>query len=166
MRFTPKTEKELSEMGILPDGIYPYEVVDAVDTTSAAGNDMIELSLVIFAPDGGTRKASDYLLEKLVFKLNHFCKQNDLLGAYANGSLCADDCIGKSGYLLLSMEKGKEKADKPGQFWPNKNTVKDYVPPPARSGALAEPETRHTPPPAAAKAAPVAAGNIDEDVPF
>jgi len=169
MRFTPKTEKEMAEQNMIPEGVYPFEVVGALDTKSkTSGADMIVIQLRIFGPGGAEPVLKDYLLESYMRKIFNFSKVTGLAAAYHAGSLCAADCTGKSGYAKVGIEKGKEKTDAGGRgtgtYYDDKNTVKDYVVQPSAppSGARAQPteaQLNNT------AASPAAAGK-DEDVPF
>jgi hypothetical protein len=119
MDFTPKTEEEISEAGLLPKGEYPFEVIKAEDKKSKNGNAMIELSLCVFQPDGETRKVVDYLLSKVAYKLRHFCDSVGLLPQYQGGTLQAEDCVGRTGNCKIEI--------KPADSYPAKNEVKDYI---------------------------------------
>lgn len=126
MKFPAKTEKEIAEMNNLPPGDYPFEVLNAVDGKSSKGNDMITLTLRVFVGDS-SRQLNDYLLEAMPGKLFHFCQYTGLADKYAAGTLSADDCLGRTGYLTTGIQKGKEKDDGSGDVWPDRATVKDYI---------------------------------------
>jgi hypothetical protein len=121
MKFTPKSDKEIEEDGLLPKGTYDYEIIEATDKTSKSGNDMIELKLLFFHGESGSRTIRDYLLEAMAGKLKHFCVSHRLIREYDNGTLRAEACVGLSGRALVGIEK-----DKSGKY-PDKNTVLDYV---------------------------------------
>jgi len=120
MRFTPKTEKELAEEGLLKPENYEFEVLEASDETSKSGNPMIKLKLNVFGKDGQTHHIFDYLLEAMAFKLRHFCDGAGILPKYEAGEVTAFDCKGKSGIVLISIQKDKDGV------YPDKNVVKDY----------------------------------------
>ena len=119
MKFVPKTADELARDNLLPAGVYPFEVIEAVDTLSKVGNEMIKLKLMVFGPDGETPHVFDYLLEKLAYKLRHFAEFTGLLPQYEAGELTAIHCLNKQGYVKLAIEEQEG-------FSP-KNSVKDYV---------------------------------------
>lgn len=123
MRYTPKTEKEIAEEKLLPEGEYPYQISGALEKTSKSGNDMIELTVRVFKPDGSFVLVTDYLLESLAYKLRHAAVSCGLEKIYDAGTLKADDFIGKQGMLKLGIQK-----DKNGQY-PDRNSVKDYIVP-------------------------------------
>jgi hypothetical protein len=119
--FTAKTEKELQEELVIPEGEYNIEVLDANDKTSKAGNEMIELGLKVFKDDGSHILVTDYLMEKILYKLKHACECFGLQKEYKNESVVANDFIGKTGKAKIVIQ-----VDKEGKY-PDKNGVKDYV---------------------------------------
>lgn len=121
MNFTSKTEKQLAEERLMPKGVYPFEVISADDKKSKAGNDMIELEVRLFMPDGTTRSLRDWLMEKMAFKLFHFCAYTGLSQKYEAGTLQSSDCVGRTGYAKVDIQ-----ADKTGQY-PDRNSIGDYV---------------------------------------
>lgn len=152
MKVTPKTEKEIAEENNLPVGDYPFEVLNAVNAKSKKNSDMITLTLRVFVGES-TRQINDYLLDSMPGKLFHFCSYTGLAQKYNEGTLTADDCLGKSGYLTIVTQKGKKKDDGSGDFWPDRSSVKDYI----RNEAGVKREVISTP------AKPAGA---EEDVPF
>lgn len=147
MKITPKTEKEIAESGLMPKGVYPFEVISAEDAVSKANNEMIKATLRIFTPDGKTRQLITYLMEAMPAQLFHFCTYCGLAAEYGAGTLSAEMCVGKTGYAKIGI-----KEDKTGQYGPQ-NVIQDFE----RPKALAPGATPH---PAAAPA------GSDEDVPF
>lgn len=121
MQFKPKTEKEIIEENLIADGVYPFECIDAEAKKSKAGNDMIEISLRVFLPDGRERALTDWLLESPAYKLFHFCAYTGLSREYESGSLTAPDCVGRAGFVKVGTQK-----DKTGQY-PDRNSVRDYA---------------------------------------
>jgi hypothetical protein len=125
MKFTPKTKEELQQAGLLPDGVYDFEVVKATDKISKNGNDMLELQLKVWGNDGREVMVFDYLLEAMAFKLRHFAEETGLIGKYEAGELHDYDCLGKSGKVSLIVKASKISAS--GNTYPPKNAVKDYI---------------------------------------
>lgn len=126
MKFKPKTEKELAEENMIAPGDYGFEVLNAVSKPSRAGNDMIELTLRVFVGES-SRQLNDWLLESVAYKLFHFCAYTGLQKEYSAGTLTAEDCLGKTGFLTVGIQKGKKKDDGSGDVWPDRNSVKDYI---------------------------------------
>jgi hypothetical protein len=153
MRFTPKSERELQEERLLPEGVYNFEVAEAEDAVSKKGNEMIAVTLRVFSDSGRALLVDDYLMEAMLFKLLHFCEATGLSAKYAAGTLEAQDCIGRGGKVKLAHE---EK----GGF-PPRNVVKDYVT--AEAGASTAPQQ-----PAAPRQAPAydPGPTPDDEIPF
>lgn len=126
MNFKPQTEQEINDANNIPNGDWPFEVLNAVNDKSRAGNDMIKLTLRVFVHDTA-RQIDDYLLESMPGKLFHFCSYTGLAQQYQAGTLTADDCLGKQGFLTISKSKGKPKNDGSGESWPDRANVKDYI---------------------------------------
>lgn len=122
MRFTPKSQAQLDEDNMLPPGIYDFEVQSAEEATSKAGNEMIKITLKVFRPDGGHMLITDYLMEKLAFKLRHFHETTGRMDCYEAGGITAYECQGLTGRVKL-----KQKAAE-GEFRA-KNEVADYEKP-------------------------------------
>lgn len=120
MKFTPKTEAEVSAFELFPVGEYDFDVIKAADVVSSKGNEMIKLELDIYAANGNKTRVFDYLLEALAYKLKHFCDCVGLSKAYEEGKLNAEMCMGKAGRCKLGIQK-----DKNGEY-PDKNVVNDY----------------------------------------
>lgn len=132
MKFTPKTEKELYEDKVYPEGQYAFQIISAWDKQSKAGNDMIELKIQVYNNEGKFILVNDYLMESMMFKLLHACEACGLQDKYESGELVADDFIDKTGFLKLNIQK-----DKTGQY-PDRNGVKDYVVKVDEVGAIKE----------------------------
>lgn len=125
MNFQPKTQAELDAMGLLKPGIYPFSVINAKDKTSKSGNDMIELTIEAYDNEGKSVHIFDYLLEAMPQKLYAFCSSTGMEHHYHKGSLTSHDCIGKSAYIEVEIQKGKENPH--GGTYPDKNNVKKYI---------------------------------------
>ncbi len=165
MKFVPKTEeaivqeeKERLSALLLADGDYDFEIgagaEDAVDEVSKSNNDMIHVKLRVYTGQGeGWKFVDDYLLEAMPGKLRHACEATGLLEKYESGNLSADDFKGKCGKVKLTKQKGKAKGDGTLDFYPDKNTVKDYVvsATPATSAFIASQRKRE---------------DLDDEIPF
>jgi len=119
MQFQPKTEKEIAESRLLPKGEYDFEIIDAEETTSAAGNEMIELKVRVSNGDGIARMLTDYLLARRPAKLRNCCAACGVLDKYESGVVSDDDFPGKRGRLKLGIEKKRG--------YPDRNVVADYL---------------------------------------
>ena len=127
MNFEPRTEKQIAEGKLWRKGTYEFEVIDAAEKTSQAGNPMIELTLRLSDGNGSARVISDYLVAKRAAKLRHAAEACGLLDRYETGCLSDADFAGKRGRLKLGIEKCKKG-------YSDKNVVADYL---AENRALA-----------------------------
>lgn len=150
MKFTPKTEEQIATENLIPEGTYSFEVKQAMEETSKSGNPMIHLLLHVFVDDS-IRQLDDYLLEKMAFKLRHFCASTDLLDLYQQGALTASDCEGKTGWVKIAVQP-----DKSGKY-PPRNSAKDYS---------SSPEMESVQPTASRQGLIHNEGGSGEDVPF
>lgn len=143
MRFQPKTENEVAAAGLFPKGTYDFEIAEANDKQSKAGNDMTELLVRIFDTDGKSKKVFDYLVdtEGGAYKIRHFAEATGMLPEYEKGELLAYQMVGKTGRCEVGIQK-----DKTGQY-PDKNAVFDYI-----GGGLAAPLKSET--------------MVDDEIPF
>jgi hypothetical protein len=162
MNFPPKTEEQLKAELIMPEGEYDFECVEASDTVSKAGNDMIKVTHKVFTPDGGFRLVTDYLMAKMAFKLRHFCETTGMMDRYDAGDLMARHCEGRTGRVLIQVDPERKGKDKDGndKTYPPKNSVGDYAKP-AGGGELSGKYRKASVPPAGG------AGDMsDEEIPF
>lgn len=125
MLFTPLSENEIAEAGLLPDGIYSYQVFDAEEKVSKAGNDYISLTLKVRDEVSG-RQQLVFTNLSLIKLLKHFCDVNGMEQEYRAGRIMAQDILDKSGGRVQIGREG-EKPDGKGGFYKAKNIVKDYV---------------------------------------
>lgn len=119
MKFTAKSEEQIELEGLLPEGEYDFQVLEASDQISKKGNEMIKLYLNVFDAQGKPRRVVDYIMEAFPKKLIHFCKHTGLEQSYASGSITAYECVDKTGRVRLTIEPAGE--------YPAKNAVVDYV---------------------------------------
>jgi hypothetical protein len=120
MRFEAKSQQELNESRLLPKGDYDFEIVDAWETHSTAGNEMIELEVRISDGNGLSRKLADYLVPKRPEKLRHCAAACGVLDRYEAGEVSESDFKGKRGRLKLGVERAK-------RGFPPRNIIQDYV---------------------------------------
>lgn len=156
MRVNPISEEEAEAQSsnLIAPGTYDYEVRDASEETSAAGNEMIKLEVSIFTPDGSRRMVFDYLVgsEKAAWKCRHFAASCGLLEQYEKGLLIAPEIIGRTGKCVIATQPARDQ-------YPPKNTIRDYV----KAPGAAEPAR----PPSARKPVHAGAGSdLDDEIPF
>lgn len=126
MKFKPISKDEIQTMNLIKPGIYQFEVFAAENTQSRAGNDMIKLHLKVWDEKGSERVVFDYLLENIMHKLYNFSEITGMLDKYNAGHIMGEDCVGKTGFVELVIQKGREKSDKSGHF-DDSNSVKKYL---------------------------------------
>lgn len=132
MKFKPLSEKEIKEMGLVPEGIYSFEILDAESKKSKNDNEMIELKLAIFDAGGTAHYIFDYITgnERMMFKLRHLAHACGLEDQYETGTLEDEDLKGKTGQCKIGIQKGS------AQYPADKNVVKDYIVPIGESESL------------------------------
>lgn len=123
MRFQPKTEAEVNAANLLPGGEYLFEVSEAEEQKSKAGNDMVKLKLYVFDDEERRHVIFDYLVgtESAAYKLRHFAESIGLIAQYEHGEIRAEQMITRTGKCQVGIQK-----DKGGQY-PDKNVIRDYV---------------------------------------
>jgi hypothetical protein len=119
MKITPKTEEEIIQMNLKPDGEYPFVILEGQDAVSKNGNEMIKLKLSCYLPNGKFFIVWDYLLESFPKKLKHACSACGLSDKYNSGVLSADDFIGREGFCMIGSRKS--------EGFDQQNVVSDYV---------------------------------------
>ncbi len=147
MRFEPKSEKEIAEAGLLSAGEYDFEVYEATEKVSKAGNDMVELAIWVYDQAGTKHRVRDWLVggEKSIYKVSHFAKSVGLYEAYESGDMPADVMVGKVGRSKVGIRK-----DTTGQY-ADQNSILDYV------------EMNGARPPSTVQKGPV---DLDDEIPF
>lgn len=121
MQFQPKTEKQIQEERVAPEGEYDFEVMAAEEKLSKNGNNMIEVVLNVYRADGSKFALTDFLLatDKMAWKLRHFCESCGILDLYEKGELQAFHCRGLAGRAKLIQQDSTD--------YGLQNRVKDYV---------------------------------------
>lgn len=154
MTYIPKTEETLAKEGLLPEGIYDFEVIETSDQPSKKGNDMFTLKLYVFDNDGSQRFIFDYIALGNNFgerKLRHAADACGLMDTYNSGKLTDRDFLNKCGKILLKQQNGTADFPMP------KNIVSDYLSRDDSGGAAHD---------APAKPIKPAGEIINDDIPF
>lgn len=123
MKVDPITEKQAEESGLRQRGLYDFEVLEAKDRLSKAGNDMMETRVKLFDSDGRSFSLFDYLVntDGMAYKLRHYASSTGQLAAYEKGELRAEEQPGKTGRCQVGIQPAKDG-------YPAKNIIQDYVP--------------------------------------
>ncbi len=112
MKYKVLSDQELRAMrGMLEDGIYDYEVMDAVEKTARENPDhqMIELTLKVQDKKGNPVLLKDWLLgydERFVWKIKAFLDSANRSDKY-DGELTTINCFGAKGKLRTRTGKNK-----------------------------------------------------------
>jgi hypothetical protein len=117
MNYNTRSEKELAEANILPKGEYPFEIADANEQKSKAGNDMLVLEVDCITESGARRRVTDYIVPGTIWadkKLHDLMWSVGLGERYATGTIQADELRGRSGYAGVGIDKGKPFTAKDG----------------------------------------------------
>lgn len=151
MRFAPKTEEQIAADGLIPaNTIVDFEVLEAEEATSKAGNPMIALKLRVWRPDGSTTTLRDWLVSNFPAKLLGFAKSTGMRAAYDAGAMHAEDMEGKTGKLKIAVEPEKDG-------YPAKNKAAFYV---------EDDEPRRGAQPAQQRAPATSKSDLDDEIPF
>lgn len=119
MRYTVIPEEDLKRGLLLEEGEGQFEVMNAIEKTSAIGNEMIELQMKVWDKKGKQALIYDYLVSIAQWKIHHFLKSIGSLENYLAGDLAAHSLIGSTGTLMLKIEKDPKYGEK--------NKVADYI---------------------------------------
>ena len=152
MRLTPKSEKEVARENLIPVAVYGFQIAEASEEISKAGNEMIKLNVQVFLPNGSHRFLFDYLLESVSYKLRHIAEVCGLLDDYEAGTLDAISLVGKTGHCKVGIKK-----DTDGNY-PDSNRISDYVFSTSDKAVTSAPRSKG---PTAA-----GAGIVDDEIPF
>jgi hypothetical protein len=124
MKFTPLSDEEAAAQSgdLWPPGTYDYEIREATEETSKAGNDMFKLEIWIFSKDGERKLLWDYLVasEKATWKIHQFAASCGLTEQYKTGALMVAEIVGRTGMCDVVTQKATDD-------FPAKNVIKGYV---------------------------------------
>jgi hypothetical protein len=136
MRYTPITEQEANDTGSkfqpIPDGDYPFEVLESTEKVSKAGNAYIAMKLGVVAGPNREQWVWANLVPSpsMQFQVRHFCESTGLLPKYSSGQLSARDCLGRTGMVRIKTEKQ--------EGYDPRNVADDYI---VKLRDVAEPST-------------------------
>ena len=119
MEFQPRSEQEIRDNQLLPRGEYAFHIIEATETTSLAGNAMIEMRVRV-SKDGNARILPDYVLPQRPGKFRNICIACGVEDKYLNGSVTDDDFLGKRGKVKVGVERAK-------RGFPPRNVIVDYL---------------------------------------
>jgi hypothetical protein len=114
-----ETEKEIEDSQMLPRGEYAFHIIEAKETKSLAGNDMIELKVRV-TKNGYARILPDYILPQRPAKFRNICIACGVEDKYLSGTVSDDDFLGKRGKVKVGIERAKKG-------YPPPNVIVDYI---------------------------------------
>lgn len=106
MQFQPKSAQAIEDSQLLPRGEYAFEIIEATETTSQAGNPMIEMRVRV-TKNGYARILPDYVLPQRPAKFRNACIAVGAEDKYLSGTVSDDDFLGKRGKVLVGVERAK-----------------------------------------------------------
>jgi hypothetical protein len=123
MKTTPRTEADAvraSRRSLLPAGWHPASITEAAEKRSKAGNDMIEVTVMIRDAAGEDRTLRDWLTDRALgaAKLRHAADTVGALAKYEAGEISQDDFPGHDVMVKIAVEKKRG-------FDP-RNVIEDY----------------------------------------
>lgn len=123
MRTTPRSEdeaKRASSRTLLKPGWHDARITEALEKLSKAGNDTIELTVVIRDAAGLERTLRDWLSDRdrAAAKLRSCCNAVDALDRYKAGEISQEDFPGHDVQVKISVEKRRG--------YPDQNRIDDY----------------------------------------
>ena len=119
MNFQPRTEKEIEDSQLLPRGEYAFHILEAKETKSLAGNEMIEMKVRV-TKNGYARILTDFILPQRPAKFRNCCIACNVEDKYLNGSVGDGDFVGKRGRVKVGVERAKKG-------FPCRNAIVDYL---------------------------------------
>ena len=144
MAFTPLSENQIKEQGLLPNNsVMDFEILESVTlgTTvidleareSKNGNPMIVAPVAIYNDEGNKiQTIIDYIVitDRMMFKVKNLCEVCGLMEEYNAGDEHAivAKLAGKTGKVKIGVQKATDD-------YPAKNNIRDYV---SGGGALSE----------------------------
>jgi hypothetical protein len=112
--------RKASQRRLLPAGDYPARIINAVETRSKAGNDMIEL-LVAVRGKNGERELPDWLVanDRGALKTRHASEAVGALAKYEAGEIGQEDFPGHDVRVKIIVERRRN--------FPDLNRIEDYA---------------------------------------
>lgn len=112
MRFEPLSDAELAaQRGTLKPGPADFEVIDAKEALSKAGNEMVKLTLRVWDSEGRQGQLFDYLLGNAQWKIKSFYQSIGNPEAYEAGLIDPLNLSGASGKAILTIQKDPKYGD-------------------------------------------------------
>lgn len=104
MKWTEDDEKQTG--GLEPEGIYPFEIVEAEEKISQNNNPYINLKLRVFS-EGQDRTVYDVIMPQMPAKLRSFCEALGLMQQLKTRTLSVTDCGAGEGFVRMAKKLDK-----------------------------------------------------------
>lgn len=123
MRFEPKTEKELKEENLWPEGTYRFDIVAAEDWQSKQKNDSIKLTINIYNEQMRLKTIYDYLTGNGYGQLKtlQLAKIGNLVDRYNAGEILPQELTGIQGEAKVYVKKSNNPQ------YPDNNAIAAYI---------------------------------------
>ncbi|MGH7065755.1 MAG: hypothetical protein ACREET_16905 [Stellaceae bacterium] len=123
---TPRSEtaaKQASSRKLLSAGLHPARISEAVEKPSKAGNDMIELTVLVPDAEGNERTLRDWLTDSplAALKVRHAAEAVGALSKYEAGNIGQEDFAGLDVVVKIGIRKRRG--------FPDANEILDYSAP-------------------------------------
>lgn len=158
-----KEEADANASGpVWKSGTYDFEIHDASEEISKAGNEQIKLTVWIFDSNGERKTCFDYLgaAANVQWKVRQFAASVGLISQYESGELDVNEIVDRTGKLKLGIQKSAEYGDQ--------NKVIAYLEAEDQPTKVARPATARPAP--ARRAEPArggsTGGDMDDSIPF
>lgn len=134
--YRPHTEAEIKSFTLMTKGIYTFEVIEVHETDQYGHplvdknqNAMFKVRLKLWDQEGRERYLFDFFssADSMAWKLRHYCSTIGLLDDYDAGKFKPVDALNCNGKCEVIIRPARPKNDGSGDFWPESNSVKDYI---------------------------------------
>lgn len=126
--FTPLSDEQLENIGLIEDGTYDFEIVHSDRKISEKGNNMAALQINVLDTNGISHLIYDYLVFSNVplniRKVKHFCDAVGLEDHYKKGEI-PDKLDKLCGKVQIGIKESTPNSQ--GGLYPRKNIVIDYI---------------------------------------
>lgn len=131
MKFNPKSEKEIQESFLLPDGNYNASVILAADVDNnnnklltKNGNEKIDLVISVYPENSSPKNIKFSLTEAYLRLFKHFCDSAGLSEEYNSGNIIPSDIVNKSKNFMVKIGKRSYTNKNNEEIWIN--NIEDF----------------------------------------
>lgn len=143
-------EAQKARFQLLEDGTYKGIIEHIEHKPSASGNPMLALKIRVWNEDGSPKEINDWitLIPSMMWKLRHLCISAGLLKEFEDKTFKPEMLEGREVMLKIKFKAGtaipenKLNGKTPGEKYPDRNAVDDYVELLKNSGMKPLPEAK------------------------